>query len=245
MTNEIKKLLTPYKTNGLKRYGGNHDGGYIFRQDLIDKCEHVYSYGVGPSEPFITFDREMVNMNKKVYMYDASVLPWWQEGTFFFKKEFVNRSNILEHIKNNGHENQFNMTLKMDIEGYEYDTLTNCEASVFSHFSQISIEVHDVLNISKESRFLNEETTDNLARSWKSKLPFFERLNSFYKLVHIHANNYSLWNNDGLYDILELTYIRNDHMPECPQLSKDACPISGLDFPNSQSNAEITLNWWL
>lgn len=68
--NQIKKLLIPYQYKQLQRYGGNYDGGYILASDLLTESEIIYSYGVGPNEHWITFDRHMIKLNKHVYMYD-------------------------------------------------------------------------------------------------------------------------------------------------------------------------------
>jgi FkbM family methyltransferase len=152
MIERIKKLLIPYLAPKLARYGGDYDGGYILNPELVSDSSHVYSYGVGPDESFITFDRHMSTLGKKVFMYDASVKSQWfsADKNFHFKSEYVNSSNISQHIKDNNHINNTNMILKMDIEGNEFETLINCDESVFSHFNQIGLEVHDILNSHNE-----------------------------------------------------------------------------------------------
>jgi hypothetical protein len=39
MTNEIKKLLTPYDYQNLKRYGSVYDGAYVLSEDLLNKSD--------------------------------------------------------------------------------------------------------------------------------------------------------------------------------------------------------------
>jgi hypothetical protein len=245
MIDQIKQLLTPYQANGLKRYGGNYDGGYILKEDLVSMSRYVYSYGVGPDESFITFDRDLASQGKDIYLYDASVnFPWWgQEPKFHFKSEYVNSKNILNHVKENGHENETSMILKMDIEGHEFDTIINCDESLFSHFNQVGIEIHDVLNSHGEPECLINADDEKLR--WQNKINLFTRLNKYYKLVHIHGNNNSLSIQNGIADVLELTYIRNDCMPSNPEISNRPCPVEGLDFKNSHARNEITMNWWL
>lgn len=244
MIEYIKNLLIPYHTENLKRYGGDYDGGYILRQDLVDRSKYVYSYGVGPNETFITFDRHMTQLGKNVYLYDASIsTPWWDESLFSFRSEYVNSNNILNHIKENGHDNENNMILKMDIEGNEFETIINCDESIFSRFGQIGIEVHDVLNHHTEPQFLIN--ADNANMRWENKINLFSKLNKYYKLVHIHGNNCSATITNGIADVLELTYIRNDYMPKELEISQLPCPIEGLDYRNSHSSPEIQMDWWI
>ena len=243
MIQEIKNLLIPYKCPMLKRYGGDYDGGYIFKSDLVNNTKYIYSYGVGPNDTYITFDKEMVCLNKEVYLYDASVKnPWWNQQKFHFKSEYVNSHNIVQHIKENGHDNETDMILKMDIEGNEFETLVNCDESLFSHYGQIGIEVHDILNSHVEPYFIVNAADPALR--WQNKINLFTRLNKYYKLVHIHANNCSAVKTDGAADVLELTYIRNDYMPEDLEISRNPCPIEGLDFRNSHDTPDVRMDWW-
>ena len=243
MIDEIKQFLIPHQADNLQRYGDEYDGGYIFKKDLIDTTKYIYSYGVGPDDTYITFDKMLAKLNKDVYLYDASIKePWWNESKFHFKPEYVNSSNILNHIKENAHENETDMVLKMDIEGNEFETLINCDESLFSHYNQIGIEIHDVLNSHLEPYYLINANDPTLR--WQNKINLFTRLNKYYKLVHIHANNCSAAKTDGIADVLELTYIRNDCMPDKPEISKQPCPIEGLDYRNSHDVPEIHMDWW-
>lgn len=244
MIDQIKQLLLPYEVGNLKRYGGNYDGGYIFKEDLIDQSKYIYSYGIGPDESFITFDRDLASKGKEIYLYDASVSnPWWEESRFHFKSEYVNSNNISQHIIDNGHITETNMVMKMDIEGNEFETLINCDESIFLHFNQIGIEIHDVLNSHTEPHYLIN--TDNEKSRWLNKINLFSKLNKFYKLVHIHGNNCSSNVSQGICDVLELTYIRNDYMPPVSRISTKACPVPELDYKNSNQAPEIEMNWWL
>jgi hypothetical protein len=245
MIEKIKSLLLPYLADRLDRYGGSYDGGYILNPDLVNKSKYVYSYGVGPDESFITFDRHISSLGKQVFMYDASTDGHWftSDPNFIFKKEYVNSQNILKHIKENNHTDNTDMILKMDIEGNEFETLLNCDDSVFSHFNQIGLEVHDVLNSHPEKENIINVDDENLR--WLNKIKLFSRLNEYYHLVHIHGNNNSLSIRDGIADVLELTYIRKDHMPPEPRRSSLPCPINGLDYRNSHDRPEINMDWWI
>jgi hypothetical protein len=232
MITNIKKLLQPVEVENLKRYGGKGDGGYIFQSDLINESSIAYSYGVGPTDDLISFDKDIADLGKSVYLYDGSVQEFWDNRPeFFFKSEYVNSKNILTHIRENGHTNFTNMILKMDIEGAEYETLNNVDVSIFSYFNQIGIEIHNLV--------------------WQKSggetiLKLLTRLSDYYYLVHIHGNNCSPAIIDGLPDVLELTYIRKDVFDLRWSVNKllKPCPIDGLDYPNSSGSPEISMDWW-
>lgn len=231
----IKKLLTPYGCSNLKRYGANYDGGYVLLSNLLEASSSVYSYGVGDNIALISFDQHMTTLNKSVYMYDASIDGSWIIASLMrFKKENVDSNNIYKHIVENNHQDDHNMVLKMDIEGAEYDTLLNCNEIIFKHFNQIAIEVHDVLMFS-DCKPYNETK--------HKQISLFNRLNQYYYLVHIHGNNNCLKMINGIADTLELLYIRKDKI-ENPEISKNKCPVYGLDFPNNPQREDINMNWW-
>ncbi len=92
------------------------------------------------------FDLEMASMGRVVYLYDGTIeRPAQDHVNFRFKPENVDSSNLIAHLVENGDFGKTNLTLKMDIEGSEYETLLNCDERIFDHFSQIAIEVHDLL----------------------------------------------------------------------------------------------------
>ena len=244
MINEIKKLLIPYDYPNLKRYGSLYDGGYVISEDLLNKTEIVYSYGVGPDESWISFDRQMANLKKTVYLYDDLKNDFWAKNDpfFVFKKEYVSSKNIYSNIVDNDHINNTNMLLKMDIEGNEYETLLNCTEHLFSHFDQLAIEVHDVVNSHLEPYYLINAEDEQ--KRWENKINLFNLLNKYYNLVHIHGNNNSFKTIDGVPDVLELLYIRKDKFNEVKERTI-SFPIEGLDFPNNPSVPDIQLNWWI
>ena len=239
----IKSLLIPYEYKYLQRYGGNYDGGYILSSILLDNTKIIYSYGIGPEESWITFDRHMIKLHKHVYMYDNLQNGFWTSDPYIhFKSEYVNSTNIYKHIVDNNHTEKTNMVLKMDIEGNEFETLLYCPEKIFTHFNQLAIEIHDVVNSHCEPQYLINAYNQELR--WQNKIELLTLINKYYKLVHIHGNNNSSTVVEGVPDVLELLYIRNDCIFE-ESLLQESCPRHGLDFPNSPTVADIELNWWI
>jgi FkbM family methyltransferase len=246
--NEIKQLLTPYSCSDLKRYGAAGDGGYILSKSLTGQSNIVYSYGVGDNDDGVSFDKSMASHGKKIFLYDASINSfWYNPPQFNFKSEYVNSKNIYKHIQENNHLDDKNMILKMDIEACEYETLINCQDEVFDHFSQIILELHDVVNeCNDRDNILNVDDTE--AR-WANKINLLTRLNRYYYLVHIHGNNWIKTKSEGLCDVLELTFIRKDKFIDKLELSNVPCPVPGLDFKccncDWHSTEDVVLDWWV
>lgn len=222
----LKLFLTPHKTPYTKkRYGCNWDSGYIYLSELFDKSDIVYSYGLDGTEDAISFDIHAADLGKKIYMYDASINQTAVDReNFFFKKEFLNPYNFKTHILENGHENETNMILKMDIEGAEYDIISSNIDLINKHFSQISIEFHDVIHLTK------------------SKINVFLELNKFYKIFHIHGNNHDFIH-QGIPNCLELSFLRIDY----PTLGfeTEPYPVVGIDYPNAKDKRDFILDWWI
>lgn len=223
----LKKLLTPYAISDLKRYGSLGDGGYVVSRSGLEKSDFIYSYGIGDN---VTFDTEVIqDLNKDVYAYDGTVDKFWQDNSkLHFKSENVNSNVLYKHIEENNHLDVKNITLKMDIEGSEYETLTNCDVNILNKFNQITLEVHSIIENRKNDA-----------------IALFERLNINHYLVHIHANNHNTVFEDGIANVLELTYVRKDHFDSEPEISKQSCPVENLDCKNYLYRDDIVMNWWI
>jgi hypothetical protein len=239
--NKIKSLLTPVEFPDLQRYGGRYDGGYILSKRLTDESDTVYSLGVGPVDQCISFDKEMAQNQKTVYLYDGSVNFWDNRKEFFFKKEFIDSQKLEKIVSENNHFEKTNILLKMDIEGAEFETIINSNEDVFKHFNQFTVEVHDILFSSQveDLEYIKQNSREEM------KFAFFEKINKFYNLVHIHGNNYSKTISNGICDCLELTYIRKDEFNYPINVLKKTCPIKELDFPNNVFRQEVEMNWWI
>lgn len=240
---KLKDIITPYSSNFTrKRYGGTKDGSYVFLKELMDSAKIIYSYGVGPMPSWMTFDIECANNGKKIYLYDGSIdeSPAKHEN-FIFKKEYLNKDNFSTHIKENGHEEEKDMTLKMDIECHEYEVIPNNIDLVYKHFNQISMEVHSLIEEVPHGWQIDELSL-NTKKNMQAKILFFETLNKYYKIVHLHANNHGPIYGD-FPDSLEITFLRNDYPVQ--GIDKNPCPLIGFDYPSYEGRRDYFLNWWI
>ena len=130
----IYNYLYPRKILGKKRklYGTNNDGGYVLLEDLND-IKIAYSFGIGPS---VDFDNELANNNIDVYMYDHTItkLPFQNQKFHYFHTGLSRKTNIEKNLKSleqliedNGHLNEKNMILKIDIEYNEWESLNGVQ----------------------------------------------------------------------------------------------------------------------
>ena len=145
----IYNYLYPRKILGKKRklYGTNNDGGYVLLEDLND-IKIAYSFGIGPS---VDFDNELANNNIDVYMYDHTItkLPFQNQKFHYFHTGLSRKTNIEKNLKSleqliedNGHLNEKNMILKIDIEYNEWESLIDVPDNLLKQFKYILIEFH-------------------------------------------------------------------------------------------------------
>ena len=145
----IYNYLYPRKILGKKRklYGTKDDGGYVLLEDLND-IKIAYSFGIGPS---VDFDKELADNNIDIYMYDHTItkLPFQNPKFHYFHIGLSRKSNkeqnlksLEEIIEDNGHLNETNMILKMDIEYNEWESLINVPEKLLKQFKYILMELH-------------------------------------------------------------------------------------------------------
>jgi hypothetical protein len=242
--NEIEKIkslfsLFKLKNDTIRSYGelnpssflynpGGYDGAYSLSEKCLNKSKYVYSYGVGIYDVAVKFDIEMCKIDKVVYMYDGQVDFSSKDKNLVFKKENVDSKKIINHIYENGHANETNMTLKMDIEGAEYETIYYSLDNITKNFNQIALEVHDLLDIENS----------------REKIQTFEKINEYYYLIHLRVNNYGK-SIENFADSLELTYVRKDQFEknEIDQVDIVYPPQQVKHVPNCTILPEVKLNW--
>lgn len=230
----ILNLISPKKVLGFNkiRIGSDNDGGYVML-DSFSKESECYSIGIGYN---VEWDKYFANMNKTVFQYDHTVedSPIKMPNLIFNKlgiSNYIINNNfttIEDEIKKNGHENNNNLILKMDIEGDEWNVFEDLSEIYLKKFEQIVIEFHQ-MNLLEDNYFRN-----------KCKL-VFNKLIKFHTPIHIHANNYCPVNiiyGIPLPQLLEVTFIRNDNYQF--EIETDSFPQK-LDMPCKKGEYDISL----
>ena len=230
------RVMDPNPQLSYMRAGNVYDGGYVMVNDFAN-VKHAYSCGISQD---VTWDVVMAGHGMDIFMYDHTIkevplpktlpqfhfFPTGITGTYSADKPEL--KTLPQLIRQNGHEQDYNMILKMDIEGAEYDVLQTIDADSLSHFRQIVLEFHNLLD-------LGLENTIGFA---------LDKLNGLFQLVHIHANNYAKYTVRGgwvMADALEGTYLRRDNYKFTT--STRFFPTA-FDSPNTPKLPEIQLGYW-
>lgn len=208
---ELKKLLKklhPINTDiELVRIGGDSDGGYLLPNDL-EGIEALFSPGVGELS---LFEEHCAKLGMDVFMADNSVDgPAISNKKFNFIKKFIGANSFgdfitLDDMVNNSHiEDNSDLLLQMDIEGFEYETILNMSKKLLTRCRIIVIEFHYL-----DSLFI--KPTFSIYSS------VFNKILQTHECVHIHPNNCSKIIKIGDIEIppaMEFTFLRKDRISQ-------------------------------
>lgn len=254
--NKLKKLLVPFEEECYKlekEKVGIGDGGYVIPKDNFPirpwEASKVLSYGIGADPSGVSFELEMLDRGVEVHMYDGSIaflpvkLKPVAKKLSKFKSEHLTKDNFQDHVYNLNIDNPKGCVLKMDVEGCEYDWLTEENLELLSNnFGVFTIEVHSLIEEVPEGWIL-EEAIKSAKRNPEKVQRFFEKINSSFFLWHIHGNNHSPRYVD-FPDCLELTYLNmNFFNKKCKDLKR--CPLIGVDEANFEEKDDYVLDWWI
>lgn len=247
----LPNTLSPKKSEHLVRLGRNTDGGYVIDSRDITKTDCLLSLGLSDDW---SFEMDFTNKNDvPIFAFDASIgqsvfirnfiksflrilnlkifmarLNACLSYKRFFRgdkkhiKSFVGLDIPPEHISmkdvfnaalDNGNTNIF---LKIDIEGSEYRILDE----LIKHADTttgLAIEFHDCdIHLGSIERFVKDYPLN---------------------LVHIHANNNSPLNENGVPLALELTFTSHQPVSGAVQLPH------ALDVPNNRKIPEYSISF--
>jgi hypothetical protein len=195
----IYQILKPKGVVGKNkvRIGAKGDGGYVLLDDFKN-IKIAYSFGISNE---ISFDKELADKNIDVFMYDHTIqaLPftnpkfhWKKIGVTYKKENNTNMKTFNEILEENGHTNEKDMILKIDIEGGEWSILKEINKEILLQFKYIVIEFH----------FANKDIS--------LYQEVFQKLNQTHQIFHLHCNNCCpIINIDGynFCSALEVSYI--------------------------------------
>ena len=192
----IYKYLCPKKVVGknLKLFGLKKDGGYALTDDLKN-IKIAYSFGVDGE---FSFDMHLADNDIDVYMYDPFIkgldfsqynlnnsqdfknnADYYQKKLHFFKigitgsKKQNNMKTLQEILNDNGHSNEKDMILKMDVEGSEWDSLNELSEDFLKKFKYITLELH----------------LGNKPSELEIKINVLKKLSKFHQVIFIRFNN--------------------------------------------------------
>ena len=210
------------------RKGVTEDGGYVMVDRGLENAV-AYSFGIGRN---VSWDLEMARAGGQIFQYDHTIpgLPdhhpsfhWSKLGIAAKSDAANNLTSIDDQVRLNGHEGRHDLIMKIDIEGWEWEAFAEMDDAVLCQFSQIVGEFHWFLSI------VDQPYYDKIMRA-------LNKLNKYFQLVHIHANNQARLGVIGgitVYDALELAYVRKSDFEFAPstrsfptELDAPCCPDS-------------------
>jgi len=244
---KLKKLLIPYvlssqqkqKTFQLtqKRFGKG-DGSYVLAEELIKPNSPVLSYGIGDDILGVSFEQSLEG--HPMVCYDGSIAKFPVSLDVEFISEYLTPENFIKQAKT--FLDRFagqNPIIKLDIEGHEYNWLTEENLRFLSRFSQVCLEVHSLIEEIPENWILEPQLAQ--AKKDREKVNnFFCKMNKWFHLFHIHANNHGPRYVD-FPDSLELTYINQRHIA-IRDVDLRQYPLDNLDTPNYNGREDYVLN---
>jgi hypothetical protein len=193
----IYQFLCPKKVQGktLILLGDKLDGSYVILDDF-ENIKIAYSIGIFT---LVQFDKALADRGIDVYMYDHTIdkLPY-ENDKFHWKKIGLganstkenNLQTLEEMMKENGHLQEKNMILKIDIEYNEWNSLNDISENVLCKFKYILVEFHFWKNEQKLYY-------DVLKKLHKTHQPFYIRCGS--GIVN--------FGNNRICDCIEASYI--------------------------------------
>lgn len=230
------KTIKPYSTDkGLIRLGAATDGGYLVPDDL-QQIEACFSPGVGAKSKF---EEDCLNYGMKTFLADASVenLPSVNDKLHFTKKYLGAYNNdlfmTLDHWAESANlKANSDLLLQMDIEGAEFEVITNTSDKLLQRFRIIVMEVH----------FLDRLVGVDFH---KTASTMFNKLSLYHTCVHIHPNNTDVVHKINGVEILptiEITFLRNDRI----QTKTPAATFPhALDADNTKrQKVVLPTNWY-
>ena len=234
----IYHLIAVKQVIGKKRIllGEKSDGCYVLLDDF-QNIKIAYSFGISIN---IQFDKALADKGIDIYMYDHTIksLPyknskfhWKKIGLCGVNQKFKDMKNLEELILENGHINEKNMILKIDIEHWEWESLIDLKEETLNQFKYIAIEFH----------FKDEKEYDNKNLYYK----VLKKLSKTHQAFYIRCNeNRSFKINFGhnrICHIIEVSYIiKKDNI-----FKKDESiyPIYELDYKKPKlGKLEMNLN---
>lgn len=216
------------------RLGPNEDGGYVVPEIILEKCNYLFTYGVGSD---IRYEEDFVEKyGKPAFLFDHTInhinTDHLRQGLKFFPQGLgVNKDNCRDWYENYKElDCTGDILLKIDIEGREYEYFKNTDIlQLKENVAGLLLEVHWIDN----------------EQNLKDTIDILNKIKENFILCHIHGNNWGeLWDYKGyqLPKVLELTFI-NKKLVTFTKPNTQSYPIHNLDLPNNPNKEDYKLDF--
>jgi hypothetical protein len=228
---EILSLVKPLRIHSelVQRVGSHNDGGYVVLNDFTEG-DFLLSMGVAND---VNFELELSKSISGVHLYDDSIdaIPAIVPNNKFYKERIgangcTSIADAIERIPTH-----FDLILKMDIEGSEWEALDRLEIEVLNKFRQVVVEFHWFENLVKDqeySRILN----------------VLSKLSTTHFVLNAHPNNCGDTlniENIALPSVIEVTYLRRVDYTSLLYSKDEFDSVSRFNQPCSPDAPELYL----
>jgi len=257
---QLPQCLRPIVLDDQCRYGSTYDGGYVIPRRVMDRCSTLLSFGINLDW---RFELEMLRTFPRLHVssFDRTTTlrraAWWGVSRFLYSPISRRREHAralgkpfayvgYAHHPRVTHRAQFvanrtapgfvavrdilrsmpdteTVLAKIDIEGAEYDILEELVAE-HPRIIGMAIEFHSIEH--RQAEFLR----------------LIDRCLAHYHVSHVHVNNAGPLYPSGLPDLLEITLIRHDLVPQ-PQLFQGGIYRLPLDSPNMPDRPDVDIRF--
>jgi Methyltransferase FkbM domain len=210
----------------LIRIGAAGDGGYLVPDDL-EGIEYCFSPGVNTVSDF---ENHLADLGIKSFLADYSVDgPPISRPEFTFDKKFLGSANRGEYFTLASWKDKYikdytgDLILQMDIEGAEYEVITNIPDDLLKQFRILVIEFHGLGRI-----------FDPFVFAWLSSS--FKKLMEYFYVAHIHPNNCSGSVQKGdiqVPKVIEVTFLNKNRVTSTKPCEQFPHKLDADNFPQN------------
>lgn len=262
-TNNSLKIFHPVHVDGLKRLGGNYDGGYIVHFPSLKDAACLVNYGVGYNVNFekdfykatgistLAFDPTLKSLSPILgkltrgefipfLRHVKNYMVWmFKEGTLErdkieFVEEGIADKNAKQYKTLAYHLEQYGLSDKKII------LKMDVEGAEYPVLNDVAIYplFGNVIQFIVEFHDVNTNM-DNM-------FSIMNNLSKTHSLIHIHSNNHAgtfNYNGKNVPLALEATFLLNEYLPK-KELAATTYPIEGLDQPCDRLKEDIVLDFF-
>ena len=201
------KMITPEKYKPkLIRIGSKYDGGYALAK--YNKNNILISGGISNNSDF---ESSICSRILYSYLFDHTIktVNLSINNYAFYRKKVVTKGdqygvNLNDFISQIDSKS---LILKLDIEGDEWNILSQFSASNLLKCEQIVVEFHNVLDIYNTKKF-------------DLYIKVLTKIRKHHKVINVNVNNYgasSMLFGEKISDVYEISFLRNDLYAKMPK----------------------------
>ena len=256
-------FLQPIKTSNLVRLGRTHDGGYVVDANLINNCNTLISFGLGPDWSF-ELDYIKKNNDIEIFIYDHTVSSnFYIKDVLKYLRRFLtfraSFKDLSDRVKYLWNFKSFlrNKNVKYFKEKITFPIINKIDTDIDKVFSRVNASgdvnlkcdiegdeykiIDEILKYSSRINMLIFEfhLVDNNEQNFCQAI---KKMQKIFDIIHIHGNNHFPKLDSGLPLILEITLINKKFSPGSLEYVRDF-PISGLDFPNNPYKKDLVFSF--